>query len=401
MRQIVKIVAFITILCGVAACTKSLDAPLPIPVKGIRDSAANIRSVLRTGPYTLFYQAFTRAGLDSPYAFYTVFAPSDSAMTAAGLTSAVINSLSLDSLYTLIGYHISLGVLPEATLRGDTSTVRLPTLEVTTGEAYNFFNQYGPATLQACLFVSEKDVLYVNGSPVGKAEAGVEASNGWVYPVNRVLFPPARTVWNFITSRPELSMYVEANWLVDSMNAASGFYNAVPDSVLFNTAPYDPVDNFGEPSIHKMITVIAPTNDAFARAGFNTADDLRQYIGQSVPSPYSTPPTYNAMDSVLKTHYLCNPGQSTVFYQDMLNSPDINDGWMNTNPALQLERQALLTAFPDTTMVMDHFSVNGGVVQVQWNPNVPAAALPFSAGTSFTAVNGAVYEIDQLFYPHN
>lgn len=412
MRHTIKNVslwALLGVLVLLGACHKTLDAPLPVAAKGTRDSAASIRNVLKNSPYTLFYQAFTRATLDSPFAFYTVFAPSDSAMTAAGLTSSVINSLSLDSLYKLIGYHIITGLYPDSVLQNDTLTLQLPTLVVLTGQTVNYYGQVGPGTLNASLYLSEKDVLYVNGVPANKGEAALEASNGWIYPVNRVLTPTTQSIWSIITSRPELSMYVEANWLVDSMNAASYFEG--PDSVLFKTIPYVPNENYGIATIQEMYTVLAPTNDAFARAGFNTVDDLRQYVTQSVPHNalvswpgYPNPaylPVYNAMDSILKTHYFNNPGQSIAFYQDMLNSPAINDGWMNTNPFIQKAYQQLAAAFPGVQPVYDQFSNNAGIVQIKWNPNVPAYAFPFSPATSFTGANGTVYEVDQLFYPHN
>jgi uncharacterized surface protein with fasciclin (FAS1) repeats len=405
----VSLCAALGVVVLLSACTKTLDAPLPVAVKGIRDSAASLRKVLQNSPYTLFYQAFTRASLDSPYAYYTVFAPSDSAMTAAGLTSSAINSLSLDSLYKLIGYHIVPGLYPDSALENDTLTVQLSSLVVTTGEAYNYYGQLGAATLNADLYLSQKEVLYVNGLPSNKGESPLEASNGWVYPVNRVLMPPAQTLWSIITSRPELSMYAEATRLVDSMNAAHYFEG--PDSTLFNTIPYVPTQNYGVATIQELYTVLAPTNDAFAKAGFKAVDDLRQYINQSIPqgAQVSWPGytntayllVYNPMDSILKTHYFNNPGQSIVFYQDMLNSTAINDGWMNTNPFTLKAYQALASAFPGVAPVYDQFSNNGGVLQIKWNPNVPAYAYPYSPSNVFMGANGVVYEVDQLFYPHN
>ncbi|HTJ14266.1 MAG TPA: fasciclin domain-containing protein [Dinghuibacter sp.] len=410
MRNTLYSLTLLLVLALLGSCTKSLDAPLPVAVKGIRDTAANIRNTLRNGSFSLFYQAVVRANLDSSYSFYTVFAPSDSAMTAAGLTSSVINSLSLDSLYKLIGYHIYPGLYPDSVLKNDTLTVQLNSLVVTTGQAIDYFGQLAAATMNLHLYVSQRDVLYVNGLPANKGEAPLEASNGWVYPVNKVLEPPTRSVWSILTSRPELSMYIEASWLIDSMNTAFNFPED-PDSVLFETLPFIPIQNYGEPTTTSLVTLLAPTNDAFARAGFNTADDLRQYINGSIPTtryvslpayPYqATLYNYNAMDSVLKLHYLNNPGQSIAFYQDLLYSPARNDGWMNTNPFYRQAYRSLTQAYPNTVPVYSQFSNNGGTLSVQWNPTVPAVSLPFSPAGVFMGANGVVYEVDQLFYPHN
>ena len=391
------------------ACTKTLDAPLPVKPNGERDTAGNIRTVLRNSAFTLFNQAFVRAGLDSPYSFYTVFAPSDSAMTAAGLTSTVISSMSLDSLYNMVGYHLVLGVYPDSLLQNDTLTLEIPAVLVEQFETPNSSSGfYTQTNFQQDLFLSMKDVLYVNGQPSNEGQAPLRASNGWVYPVNRVLQPPSQTVWSILLSRPELSMYVAAERLVDSMSTASFFYYATVDSTLFSTVTY-----LNQNQTPEMFTVMAPTNDAFAKAGFNTVQDIRNYVNGSVPGtadvipPGSTFPVvvynYNAMDSVLKLHYLYNAGQNPVFYQDMLYSPNINDGWLNADSWYRSAYQAYMPVNPLVTPFYPRFAGQNGTVSIQWsdNPSIPAASMPLAAGSNFQAVNGVVYEIDQLFYPHN
>jgi uncharacterized surface protein with fasciclin (FAS1) repeats len=69
----------------------------------------NIVSVLNsTGQNSLFVEAITRAGLLTTFSgssTFTVMAPTNAAMTAAGFTSAVIASTPIATLQSLIRYH--------------------------------------------------------------------------------------------------------------------------------------------------------------------------------------------------------------------------------------------------------------------------------------------------------
>lgn len=414
MPLFTKIIQFFTLaamVVGWCACTKILDAPIPSVNNAVRDSAGNLRTVLAASPYTLFNRAFVKARLDSSFAFYTLFAPSDSAMTAAGLTPAAIDALPIDSLYKFVGYHMVYGIYGDSALNGDTVTARLPTLRVDITEVLSSFGYTG-SNYQQYLYLSGRGGIFVNGLPEGQAATSLRASNGIIYPLDRVLQPPLLKIWNIVQSRPELSMYVAANEILDSIYTAQGFFSETVDSIVFDTLSF-PYIYYPYPPIFQYSTVLAPTNAAFARAGFQTPDDIRHYAAQFVTSvntvtfpgpPYSVNYTnYNPLDSVLKAHYLYHYGQSPVFYQDLLYSPVMNDGWLNSNDwwlvAYQSAAQAQLGVIP----FYPKFSNQGGTVSIQWsrNPAIPPASLPFSAAKTFLAANGVVYETDQLFYPHN
>ena len=385
------------------ACSKSLDSPLPSKPNGVRDTAGDIRTVLAAGPYTLFDQALLKVSMDTPFAFYTMFVPSDSAMTAAGLTSAAIQALSLDSLYKIMGYYIVRGIYSDTLIGAyaDSLTTELPTLR----QDVTYIFQYGGYTAQEYqqnLYVSYNNgTLYVNGLPANHGVPPLHASNGWIFPLDHALQAPAQSVWGYIQTRPELSMYLLANELVDSIYSADYFYNATIDSALFNTVTYLP-SGYYYPTPENF-TVLAPTNAAFAAAGFNTAEDLRSYVVQSVPTAYPRY-NYNAMDSVLKEHYLYNPGQNPVFYSDMLYSSRMNDGWLNSNAWSQWAYNYANTQ-EDTTITPFYplFTNKSGLVSIQWsrNPAIPPATQNLSPDSALLGTNGIIYEIDQLFYPHN
>ena len=69
----------------------------------------NVQAILnKTGKHSLFIAALTKANkwtLFSGTAAYTVIAPTDSAMTIAGLTSAVITSSTFGRIDSIVRYH--------------------------------------------------------------------------------------------------------------------------------------------------------------------------------------------------------------------------------------------------------------------------------------------------------
>lgn len=384
-----------------AACNKAIDEPLRSVPNGKRDSTTNIRTILAGSPYHLFSQAFNRLGLDSSFAFYTVFAPTDSVMQAAGLTASVIDGLPTDSLYKIIGYQITQGDYSDSLLQ----TIQLPIKVPTLREDVSFYTAtYSPSvmgrTFRHSLYLVKKDVVYVNGVSIGNSGLSLKAGNGRIYPVNHLFAAPVTDIWSIITSRPELSMYVAANRLVDSFTAASGFYQNVNDTAaFFSNVNYD-----GNVNAAVSNTVFAPTNDAFIRAGFNTVDDIRQYVKKVIPGyGYINTGTnfYNVyiyvdMDSVLKQHYIS--GATPLFYMDLLNGSAINNGVLNTN---SWTISSFITN-PTIPAYYTQFSGQDGTVNIKYSrdPAVPAAVLS-PGGPIFQGLNGNVFEIDQLFYPHN
>ena len=406
-RSMKKLFIYSILLAGLASCHKDLDAPLLSVSNSHSDTTSDIRTVLANSPYHLFYQAYNLVKPDSSYGFYTIFAPTDSAMTAAGLTSAAINALPVDSLYRLVSYQVGSNSYSDSALKAQALPLLVPTLRL---DQYiivqqNSGGQLTGVALRQNLFVQEKDVLYVDGTPVNNGESSLRARNGYIYPVNRLFTAPDSNVWSIIRSKPELSMYVSAIRLVDSFYAATNFYVVTADTMLFQTVNWELPNSSYIGNSNYYFTMFAPTNDAFARAGFHTVDDLRQYITSMVP--YSSDAYYNGnsyyvqyydpMDSVLRQHYLYTPGSNPLFYPDLLN-PAINNGWQNSNIWIT----SGFTTWPAIKPYEAQFSNSGGTVQIQWsrNPAIPPAILP-PAAPAFQGINGVVYEIDQLFYPHN
>lgn len=140
-----------------------------------------IASVLSgSGQHSLFVQALTRAGLwttstlNSTSAVFTVFAPTDAAMTAAGYTSTSIAAATPASLSSAMRYHYILNI-------------RLFT---------NDLNRTSiPATaLGASSYITSSDNgMKIKGrnntAPVSITRADILATNGVVHVIDAVLKP--------------------------------------------------------------------------------------------------------------------------------------------------------------------------------------------------------------------
>lgn len=201
-----QILSFVTIL-AVALMTFSCtnDEPKEVtPLKSIVDIA-------KADPanFSILIDALKKTGLEATLAnsgSYTVFAPTNAAFTAAGVTSASINALTapadataISNLRLLLQNHvITLGTRADDLLAaGYTRT-------------FAFYKSSPTATSGANLniFVNKvgDDVLINGGVANGGAKvttANIEASNGILHVVDGVILLP--TVVSHIKANPNLS----------------------------------------------------------------------------------------------------------------------------------------------------------------------------------------------------
>lgn len=433
-----------------AGCTHVVQPPVLRPPQNAPDSSRDVRKVLDSLPgFSLFAQAFNKAaisGLVDPAGFYTIFLPTDSAMTAAGLTAAMINSLPADSLAYLVKYHITYGAVSDTTLTNALVSLQQNCLLETT-----FFNPIGTSnqgysTYRHRLYVKYYGgVLNVNGWAVNRGELPVKAANGYLYVIHQVLPPPSQLLWDIVKARPELSYYVATLRFMDSIYVAiSGTAGLTEsDSALFQQVRMETVSGANYNSVPSVCpTVFAPTNIAFINAGFPDILSIQQYLLNGMrmdtvyPYPgdnvdyvlamfpgtgykhdqygnYYTDFNYFPLDSVFKLHYLYNPylQQSSsntsdlslsnlLTYSDLMGNPSINNGMFNVNNINNLPGNNAGVLTPDT---LRFSSAPGGLLNIQWNPaGSNNALLPPDKSQqerirSLWAYNGVIYESDRLF----
>eukprot|EP00978_Attheya_sp_CCMP212_P032405 scaffold126343_cov57-Attheya_sp.AAC.2 len=201
-------------------------------------SAQDIVDVADSNGFTTLVAAVTAAGLvatlqgDGPF---TVFAPDDDAFAAlpVGFIEYLLEPDSKDELTAVLLYHVLAGEVDSATAIGlDGSSV--PTV--------------GTENITISLMV---DSLMINDATVIGAD--VEASNGVIHVIDKVLYPPS------LGDAP-ISLYDladEASVFTTLLAAANA--TGVTESILKDKGPY---------------TILAPTDDAFDKLPDGTVEAL-------------------------------------------------------------------------------------------------------------------------------
>ncbi|RYF89690.1 MAG: fasciclin domain-containing protein [Chitinophagaceae bacterium] len=157
---------------------------------------------------------------------FTVFAPDNNAFTASGVTPAVLNSLTADQVKTILLYH--------------TLTSKVTAANVPAGPNAKVITASGDS-----VFVTKKaGVVYINGVKV--AQADINATNGVIHRIERVLMPAS------------------GNIVATAQMPGSGLDSLVKAVTVAATAPG------GDPAILTMLqnstlTVFAPNNAAFTQ----------------------------------------------------------------------------------------------------------------------------------------
>ena len=191
----------------------------------VTPTAKNIAEIVSSDPnFSLLNQAVTKAGLVSALSSgsLTVFAPDNAAFAAAGITSAIINTLTEAQVGNILQYHVITSKIMASGVPAS-DTVK---------------------TLQGKNLYASKNAngVFVNGIKVKTAD--VSASNGIIHVISSVMTPPTQTIAEIASGNSNLSLLLTAV-------SRAGLAGAV--------------------SAAGKYTVFAPTNDAFIAAGFPDA----------------------------------------------------------------------------------------------------------------------------------
>ena len=227
------ILAFMLLSVVAVGCDKDDEMVTPEPPAEevtIADIAASDTS------FSFLLAAAVRANLDEALAApgtLTVFAPTNNAFRNAGFaTIDAINTADPTFLATVLQYHILGTEVTAAQVPAG------PNAPVATLGGTELFATSGASG------------VFINGVPV--ATADVQASNGVVHVIERVLLPPSGNIVETAIANPSFSYLVAA-----VLRASTGSTDVA--GVLSGVGP---------------LTVFAPVNDAFIAAGFATIDDI-------------------------------------------------------------------------------------------------------------------------------
>jgi uncharacterized surface protein with fasciclin (FAS1) repeats len=240
-----SILAIASLFLVTASCSD--DEPNTPPAPSVTDLVVNDPN------FSILEAAVVKAGLANTLATanpITVFAPNNAAFNASGITEAVINSLPVSRVDSILKYHV-LGAFVTST--------SVPVSDAVT------------TLLGTRLFASRNtNGVFVNGIRVSAAD--IEASNGVVHVIDRVLIPPTQSIAAIASADTTFSILVQAVARVGLVPTLSG---------------------------PGKYTVFAPTNAAFRAAGITDVNAM----------PLAT------LETVVRYHVL----GTNVFASDLTN----------------------------------------------------------------------------------
>lgn len=284
------------------SCSKSSDEPADTMPKTITEivSTNNDFSFLRS--------AVVKANLATTLSGtgpFTVFAPSNVAFSASGISSSTIESLTPAQLSDILLYHtVGAKVMAADVPAGPNAAVAT----AGGGTVYVTKNSNG---------------VFVNGWEVTTAD--IPASNGVIHSIEQVLMPPAGNLVELAIGNSNLTYLVAA-----VLRASEGTTNVA--DVLTSDGPF---------------TVFAPTNEAFIAAGFPTIESIQ------AADP-------NTLTSILTYHVL----SARAFSSDLADGQSlttINGGTITVGLGTSATVKGSSNPSPSTITAVNIMATNGVV----------------------------------------
>jgi uncharacterized surface protein with fasciclin (FAS1) repeats len=237
-----KFILPLVLLIVVVSTSCNKDVPAAMPIVSI-PAGSTIGDILTTNPnFTILRAAVIKAGMMDAVSnksnVFTVFAPSNAAFTASGISLTTINALPAASVASIVQYH----VIPGRKLMSSAVPTSFPNVQMPTS-----FIIPAPNTnplVRFSNFPSRRgDRVWVNNIPVVTPD--VNAANGAIHVTAAVVAPPTRVLLDTIARDGDMSYLVAAILRADA---------GAPAGSRFQDFLANPLAN---------LTVMAPTNTAF------------------------------------------------------------------------------------------------------------------------------------------
>ncbi len=250
--------------------------------------------------FSILEAAVVKAGLANALSTtnpLTVFAPNNDAFNASGITESVINALPVATVDSILKYHV---------LGSFVSSSQVPASDAVT------------TLLGTKLFASSNtNGVFMNGLKVSPAD--IEASNGLVHVIEKVLIPPTKSIAEIAVADTNFTFLVQAVSRLGLVPTLSGPGN---------------------------YTVFAPTNAAFRAAGITDIDAV----------PIGT------LETVVRYHVL----GTNVFASDLTNGanvPTVQGGNLLVNLSPARVKIASSTQ-PSSNITAVNITATNGVIHV-------------------------------------
>lgn len=334
---------------------------------------------------------------------YTLFVPTDKALTAAGFTAAVIAAAPEAQLDTLVRYLALSGNFnfPPGAKAGLTCyPLMYPDPTMQRSESYPPFSSYLPYYYILAVGF-EGNTLLLNGSKVSSQATAVLAVNGSIYRIDTLIQKPVYEMYEVVSRDTTLSLFLAGMRLNDSIYLDKGmptYYINYNDTGGLQLS----ISGYPGAGSQPFMNVLAPTNDAFRKAGLGSVDAIRNFIYQSVIAgpDYDYSLMQTNLDSIFQYHLfyfnqlLVLPGYYTyqaagtyVYTFDMAN-----------NPALMQRSTVDYNGIPYTLNNVV-FGNQGGQIVVHRADKPSARGATIIAPSDVTTLNGILHHVDNLLLP--
>ncbi len=300
-----------------SSCNKNVDTIAgPAPV--VQGTTPTLATLLDDPTFSIFKAAVVKAGLlptlSATSLRFTMFIPNDAAMTASGLSLAVINALPASSVTPLVSYHIIPQTIGSGNIPNSFPNFQYPTV-------------YNPAPalsalLRLCTFPTNRNGYWLNNIPITQLD--IPAVNGVAHRIALVTAPPSRYLIDRVNGDVDLTIFKAALTRADSGVVASSSSSLI--GALSN--------------IGANLTVFAPSNQAFknvisALTGGvipNNAPDAT-YIGFLGSSSITT----QTVKGIVVYHILGSRAFLNNFPTTATSYPTLLNGAIPTHPGVSLK----------------------------------------------------------------
>jgi len=308
----IKLLALCLLIISLASCRKEEFQPevegAPIPTQDIK---ITLKEAITASTNTLFKAAWNRSNMNKIIAErgnnspLTILMPTDAAFITDGLTLDVINRTTPALLDSILLYHtLAQATTPQALANRDDNAAMYTLLENLFLKTRPFENYSGDKYFYRQYLKVKGNDLFINGHKSGVATI-TSAKNGTLWPIDKVLHKPTKTILQALQEDGRFTMYVGIMTQVDMMwdEATFGvaYRHYFTDGINLSDSPQSPS------YFINFTSVFAPTDDAFRAAGFNSIDDLMALNNRN-PLPYLDWDTFEvvgtgyATDTLLTMH---------------------------------------------------------------------------------------------------
>lgn len=407
--KIIKTITFFLLFFTLWSCRKKEFMPeaegQPVPHEDIKTT---IKEALAASPYTLFKAAWERSNMDRLIKEkgnkfpYSLLVPTDAAFIADGITLEVIKNTTPALLDSLLLYHALSGSLNAEDLksRGENFKVRSllenPYLKVkpfVSGAA--IFDAY--AYLQYLKVANGE--LFINGKKAG-TNVPVQTKDGVLWPVNRILHKPVKTIMQALQEDGRFGMYLELNARNDALYGELAM-GALSHDFTFGLK-VEPASSYNI----LFNSVFAIPDDVFHQAGFSTVDEVMA-LNDRNPVPYFDWDTYSMVGGLATDTLIAYHRWGTMF---SYNDPNTGRGQENATNFYSNDLNNTLLAnymlvnagysglLPEYKMPLDFNTADGTVkVKVKGADHAAATLLESDINT----IMGPIHVVDHFILPRN